>query len=75
MIRMKPALVVMISMALWLAPKMAVACAVCFTGREDETRIAFIATTGILSALPILLIGSLVWWLRRRARQIQDESE
>ena len=75
MIRMKLALVVMISTALWLVPKMAVACAVCFTGREDETRIAFIATTGILSALPILLIGSLVWWLRRRAHRVRDESE
>jgi hypothetical protein len=72
---MKLALVVMISTAIWLVPQMAAACAVCFTGRADETRIAFIATTGLLSALPILLIGSLVWWLRRRAHQIRDEHE
>jgi len=74
-IGMKFALAVMISTAVLLAPRLAVACAVCFTGRADETRIAFIATTGLLTALTILLIGSLVWWLRRRAHQIRDEHE
>ncbi len=72
---MKLALAVMISTAVLLAPRLAAAWAVCFTGRADETRIAFLATTGLLSALPILLIGSLVWWLRRRAHQIRDEHE
>ncbi len=72
---MKLALAVMISTAVLLAPRLAAACAVCFTGRADETRIAFLATTGLLSALPILLIGSLVWWLRRRAHHIRDEHE
>jgi len=67
-IGMKLALAVMISTAVLLAPRLAAACAVCFTGRADETRIAFLATTGLLTALPILLIGSLVWWLRRRSR-------
>ena len=75
MIGMKLALVAAISTAALLVPRLAVACAVCFTGREDETRIAFIATTVLLSALPILLVGSLIWWLRRRARQIRDEHE
>jgi cbb3-type cytochrome oxidase subunit 3 len=70
---MKLTLVAVISTAVLLVPHLAAACSVCFTGRADETRIAFLATTGLLSALPILLIGSLVWWLRRRARQIRDE--
>ena len=74
-IGVKLALAVMISTAVLLAPRLAAACAVCFTGRADETRIAFLVTTGLLSALPILLIGSLVWWLRRRAHQIRDEHE
>ncbi len=74
MIRMKLTLAVMISTVL-LVPRLAAACAVCFTGRTDETRIAFIATTGLMTALPILLIGSLVWWLGRRAHQIRDEHE
>jgi hypothetical protein len=72
---MKLALAVTISTAALLVPRLAAACAVCFTGREDETRIAFIATTVLLSALPILLIGSLVWWLRRRSHQIRDERD
>jgi hypothetical protein len=71
----KVALATAISMAALLVPRFAVACAVCFTGREDETRIAFIATTVLLSALPLLLIGSLVWWLRRRAHRVRDERE
>jgi hypothetical protein len=74
-IKMKLALLVMISTATLFVPQMATACAVCFTGRADETRIAFIATTALLTALPILLIGSLVWWLRRRAHEIRDERD
>jgi len=70
---MKLTLAVMISTAVLLVPRLAAACAVCFTGRADETRVAFIATTGLMTALPLLLIGSLVWWLRRRAHQIRDE--
>jgi hypothetical protein len=72
---MKLTLAVMISTAVLLVARIAAACAVCFTGRADETRIAFIATTGLMTALPLLLIGSLVWWLRRRAQQIRDEHE
>ena len=67
------ALAVMFTAAAVFVPQYAAACAVCFSGRADETRVAFLATTGLLSALPLLLIGSLVWWLRRRARQIRDE--
>jgi len=45
---MKPAFALMVSMAVLLAPQLATACAVCFTGRSDETRVAFLATTGFL---------------------------
>jgi hypothetical protein len=69
------ALALMVSTAVLLAPQLAAACAVCFTGRADETRVAFLVTTGFLTALPILLVGTLVWWLCRRARQIRDEHE
>jgi high-affinity Fe2+/Pb2+ permease len=53
------------------APSVAVACSVCSAGRDDETRAAFLATTGLLSFLPLVLIGGLVWWLRRRARELE----
>ncbi len=59
-------------LAIVFAPEIAAACSVCFSGRSDETRVAFIATTALLTALPLLLIGVLVWWLRRRAMQIQQ---
>jgi hypothetical protein len=58
--------------ALGLAPRLASACAVCFSGR-DETRAAFLLTSILLSALPLLMIGSLVWWLRRRALALRRQ--
>ena len=72
---MKPfrpgALPIALAAALWLlAPGAAWACSVCSAGRDDETRVAFLATTGLLSVLPLLLVGGLVWWLRRRAREL-----
>lgn len=62
--------------ALTLAPRVAQACSVCTAGRDDETRAAFLATTGVLSLLPLVMVGGLVWWLRRRARELDAaESE
>jgi hypothetical protein len=63
------------AVATLFVPQIAMACAVCFTGRTDETRIAFLLTTGLMTALPILLVGSFVWWLVRRARQMREEHE
>ncbi len=54
------------------SPEIAAACSVCFSGRSDETRVAFIVTTALLTALPLLLIGGLVWWMRRRAMQMEQ---
>ena len=45
---------------------------VCFD-RDDEARIAFLATTGLLTLLPLGLIFGTGMWLRRRAREIADE--
>lgn len=63
----------LVSTSVLLVPQLAAACAVCFTGRSDETRVAFLVTTGFLTVLPILMIGSVVWWLCRRARQNRDD--
>jgi len=49
-----------------VAPRWAEACAVCSAGREDETRTAFIVTTAGMTALPFVLVGGMVWYLRRR---------
>ncbi len=56
-----------------LVPGIAQACAVCFSGRSDETRVAFIATTAFLTFLPILLIVGVVWWFRRRVLAMEAE--
>lgn len=50
-------------------PELASACPVCTAGREEENRQAFLVTTLFLSLLPLSMVGGLVWWLRRRARQ------
>jgi hypothetical protein len=71
-IRIQSALALVVATLVLLAPQLATACAVCFTGRSDETRVAFVVTTALLTALPLLLIGSFVWWLCRRAGQIRD---
>ncbi|NNL86289.1 MAG: hypothetical protein HKP27_11580 [Myxococcales bacterium] len=50
-----------------LLPVVASACAVC-SAREDAARVAFIATTVFLSALPVALIFGVAWWLRKESR-------
>ena len=54
--------------ALLLAPQLADACAVCFSGSED-TRQAFTATTVFLTALPLVMVGSTVGWLLHQLRR------
>lgn len=50
-----------------LLPRAALACAVCGFG-EDQSRVAYIATTALLSALPIALLAGLLIFLRRALR-------
>ncbi len=58
-----------------LSPSVAQACAVCFSGRSDEQREAFIITTGFLTFLPLLLLGFAVWAFVRRVRRIEAEND
>ena len=48
------------------------ACPVCFD-RDDEARIAFLATTGLLTLLPLGLVVGTGVWLRRRAREMRGQ--
>ncbi len=50
------------------------ACPVCFD-RDDEARIAFLATTGLLTLLPLGLVVGTGVWLRRRARAMREGAE
>ena len=59
-----------LALAVLLAPQAADACSVCFSGR-DQARVAFIVTTGFMTALPLLLVGGFVFWLRSRSREVE----
>jgi len=64
----------LIVVALAWAPRVALACAVCTAGREEENRFAFLIMTLFMSALPLVLIGGLALFLRNRFRS-QEERE
>ena len=55
-----------------VSPETLHACPVCFD-RDDEARIAFLATTGLLTVLPLGLVAGVGAWLRKRARELDDE--
>ena len=60
------ALAAIVGTALFAEP--AHACPVCFD-RDDEARVAFLATAGLLTLLPFGLVLGTGAWLRRRARE------
>lgn len=56
-----------------LLPSLADACMVCTGGNTEASQWAFIWTTAFMSVLPPLMIGGLVWWIRRLARQRAEQ--
>jgi hypothetical protein len=53
------------------APRIALACAVCTAGREDESNAAFLVSTIFLSLLPLIALGTLVYVLWRRFQKLE----
>lgn len=53
------------------APRLALACSVCMSGRDEPTRNAFLFTTALLTVLPLAGVGAFVWWMRRRLRALE----
>lgn len=51
----------------------AAACPVCFAAKGEANRQAFVGTTLFMSALPLLMVGALVWWAARRLKQHELE--
>ncbi|MDH3622880.1 MAG: hypothetical protein OES69_16195 [Myxococcales bacterium] len=47
------------------------ACPSCASPLE-ENRQAFVDTTILLTFLPLIMIGGFIWWLRRKARQLES---
>jgi hypothetical protein len=54
-----------------LPAQQALACAVCFSGRDDS-RIAYLVTTIGMTALPLLALGAGIWWVVRKANAPSD---
>ncbi|MCE2456044.1 MAG: hypothetical protein J4G12_09585 [Gemmatimonadetes bacterium] len=52
-------------------PETAFACPVCFDANE-ENRMAFLATTGLLTLLPLGLVAGVGIWIRKRARALDE---
>jgi len=67
---MKPA-AAFLALAIVLLPDLASACAVCFSG-SAQTRGAFVATTILLTVLPLALVGGFLWWLRARVEEVDQ---
>jgi hypothetical protein len=65
------ALAMALVLALLLTPGIGEACAVCMGGREDESRLAFEWMTLFMTVTPLALVGSVLWWLRRRFRELE----
>lgn len=52
-----------------VVPERAEACAACL--READNRVEFIVTTGLLTFLPLIVLGLAFWWLRRRVASME----
>jgi hypothetical protein len=57
----------LIAAALLLAPRVSEACAVC-SFRDDGTQRGFMIGTLIMTTLPFLVIGSILFFIRRHLR-------
>ena len=51
-----------------LPAQQALACAVCFSGR-DESRVAYLLTTIFMTALPIVALGIGIYWVVKKANR------
>jgi hypothetical protein len=61
------------ALVLSFAPSVAWACPVCFAAKDEANRLAFLGTTVLLTSLPVLMVGSLIYWIARRSRELELE--
>lgn len=57
-----------LAVAVTLAVDVACACPSCASPLE-ENRQAFVDTTIFLTVVPLMMIGGLIWWIRRKVRE------
>lgn len=61
--------------AIVVIPRVTSACAVCTSGREDESNTAFLISTIFLSLLPLAGLGTLVFVVWRRLRAFEESTK
>jgi hypothetical protein len=54
--------------------RLATACPVCFSS-EGASRETYVLTTIFLTLLPFVVIGTIIWWLSKRAKAHAADSE
>jgi hypothetical protein len=59
--------------AVLASPALAWACPVCFSVKNEATRIAFLGTTVFLTALPLFLMGGVGVWLAKRVEAAERD--
>ncbi|MEM9159403.1 MAG: hypothetical protein AAGB46_10165 [Verrucomicrobiota bacterium] len=59
--------VVLLFLLFVLASNQALACTVCVTGKE-EARFAYYFTTGLLSLLPLAMIGGIIFTVIKKSK-------
>jgi hypothetical protein len=70
-IRVNPAWLA--TLLLVASPTAALACPLCIAAQDEAVQVAYIFATGFMTFLPFALVGGLIYWLRRRARQLALE--
>lgn len=55
-----------------LTPSISEACSVCFDP-NDEARVAFIITTGLLTCVPLITLWTIFRWLKNRVHAFERE--
>jgi heme/copper-type cytochrome/quinol oxidase subunit 2 len=59
---------ILVALLFALTADSALACTVCTGGQEEASRKAFVATTALLTFLPMVVVGTAVFFFVRRTR-------
>ena len=68
---------VLVALLFALTADSALACTVCMGGQEEATRKAFVGTTALLTFLPMVVVGPVIFFFVRRtlAQERRDAQE
>jgi hypothetical protein len=60
-----------IAFAILLSPQLSLACPVCGTAADEQSKTAFIVSTAFMTLFPLMMIGLVAWWFVRRIREVE----